>query len=70
MGLLQRKTRLGTLIETVGGAQLPAAVGSALANVRPPKAVKSGLTAAVALTAGSAAVSAMRKRGESAERGR
>ena len=70
MGLLQRKTRLGALIETVGAAQLPAAVGSALSGVRPRMAVKSGRTAAVALTAGSAAVSALRKRSASAERDR
>ena len=68
MGLLQRKTKLGALMETVGAAQLPAVVGSALSGVRPPKAVKSGLTAAVALTAGSAALSALRKRSERDDR--
>ena len=57
-------------METVGAAQLPAVVGSALAGARPPKAVKSGLTAAVALTAGSAALSALRKRSENAEHDR
>ncbi len=70
MGLLQRKTKLGALMETVGAAQLPAVVGSALSGVRPPKAVKSGLTAAVVLTAGSAALSALRKRSETAEHDR
>jgi hypothetical protein len=64
MGLLHRKTRLGQVVKAVGSAQLPAAVGSALADIRPPKAVTSGLTAVVALTAGSAGVSALRRRSE------
>jgi hypothetical protein len=64
MGLLQRRTRLGQVVKTIGDAQLPSAVTSALGEVRgrPPKAVASGLAAAVAVTAGSAAVSALRRR--------
>jgi hypothetical protein len=67
MGLLQRRTRLGQVVKTVGDTQLPSAVASALSDVRvrPPKAVASGLAAAVAVTAGSAAVSALRRRDES-----
>ena len=49
-------------LKAVGDAQLPSAVGSALDDIRPPKAVKSGLAAAVAAHRGSAAVSAMRRR--------
>jgi hypothetical protein len=66
MGLLQRRTKLGKLVKDAGDAHLPAALGSALSGVRvrPPKAVTSGLGAVAALTAGSAAISALRRRSE------
>ena len=52
MGLLHRKTRAEQLLKAVGASQLP----SALAGIRPPKAVTSGLAAAAVVTAGSAGV--------------
>ena len=64
MGLLQRRTRLGKLVKAAGGVQVPPDVSSALSRARPPKAVASGLSAVVALTAASAGVSAMRRRGD------
>ena len=68
MGLLQRRTKLGQIVKDVSDSQLPAALASALSGirVRPPKAVTSGATALAALTAGSAAVSALRRRSEQA----
>jgi hypothetical protein len=68
MGLLQRRTRLDRVLKAVGGSQLPSAVGSALTGIRPPKAVTSGLAAAAVVTAGSAGVSAMRRRAEESRR--
>lgn len=64
MRLRKRRNRLEQLLKDAGDA--PAALGSALADVRvrPPKAVASGLAAVVAVTAGSAGVSALRRRGE------
>jgi hypothetical protein len=68
MGLLQRRTRIDQVLKAVGGSQLPSAVRSALADIRPPKAVTSGLAAAAVVTAGSAGVSAMRRRAEESRR--
>ena len=69
MGLLHRRTRVDQVLKAVGDAsQLPSAVGSALADIRPPKAVTSGLAAAAVLTASSAGVSAMRRRAEGSRR--
>ena len=65
--LLDRRTGLGRLVKRVGDSELPATVKSSLAEVHPPKAVKSGLAAGggpIGLTAGSAAVSARRRRSE------
>jgi hypothetical protein len=62
MGLLQRRTRLGQVVKAIEGVQLPSAVGSALAGLRPPRAVKSGATTVVAVTTASAAISALRRR--------
>ena len=70
MGLLQRKTKLGALIETVGAAQLPAAVGSALSG-RP--AAEGGQVRADGRRrahGGQRRLSALRKRSENAERDR
>ena len=68
MGLLHRRTMLGQVLKDVSDSQLPAALGSALSriHVRPPKAVASGVTALAVMTAGSAAVSALRRRTERA----
>ena len=68
MGLLRRRTRVDQVLKAVGAAQLPSAAGSALANIRPPKAVTSGLAAAAVVTASSAGVSAMRRRAEGSRR--
>ena len=68
MGLLQRRTRVDRVLKAVGGSQLPSAVGSALTGMRPPKVVTSGLAAAAVVTAGSAGVSAMRRRAEESRR--
>ena len=64
MELLQRRTRLGRVLKTAGDSQVGSALGSALRDVRvrPPKGVAPGLAAAAAVTAGSAAVSALRRR--------
>ena len=64
MRLRKRRNRLEQLLKDAGDA--PATLGSALADarVRPPKAVASGLAAVLAVTAGSAGVSALRRRGE------
>jgi len=64
---LYRRTPLGALVNRAGDGRLPATVRSSLPEVHPPKAVKSGLAAAgglIGLTAGSAAVSARRRRSE------
>ena len=64
MGVFQRKTRLGKAVEAIGDIPLPEPLRAGLAGARPPKAVLSGLTGAAALTAASAAISALRRRGE------
>ena len=64
---LRRRTRFEKLVKTAKDAKLPAGVGSAVSDIHPPKAVKSGATAVVAATAASAAISTLRRR---LERGR
>lgn len=67
MGLLQRRTALGRIVKPVSDSQLPSAVVSKVGELRPPKAMKSGVTAVgglIGLAAGSAAVSALRRRSE------
>ena len=67
MGLLRRRTALGRLVKPVAELGVPALLVSKVADMHPPKAVKTGLTAAgglAGLTAGSAAVSALRRRSE------
>lgn len=59
---LRRRTRLEKAVKAARDARLPAGVGSAVSDIHPPKAVKSGATAVVAATAASAAVSALRRR--------
>jgi hypothetical protein len=64
MGLLHKRTRLGQALKDASDARLPGALTSALGDVRlaSPKAAATGVTAALAVTAGSAAVSALRRR--------
>jgi hypothetical protein len=67
--LPRRRTGLARRVKRVSDLQLPATVKSSVAKVHPPKAVMSGLAAVaglIGLTAGSAAVSARRRRSESA----
>jgi hypothetical protein len=59
MRLFRRKTRLEQAVKSVADVRLP----SALTDALPPKAVKSGVTAAAVVTAASAGISALRKRG-------
>jgi hypothetical protein len=59
---LRRRTRFEKAVKTVRDAKLPAGLRSAVSDVQPPKAVKSGAIAVAAATAASAAVSALRRR--------
>jgi len=68
--LLHRRTTFARRVKRAGNSGLPATVKSSLADVHPPKAVKSGLAAVgglIGLTAGSAAVSARRRRSEGSQ---
>jgi hypothetical protein len=63
--LLTRRTTLGRAVERVGGTDLPSTLRRRVHAQ--PKTVKSGLAAVgglIGVTAGSAAVSARRRRGE------
>jgi hypothetical protein len=57
---LRRQTRLEKAMKAA--RNVPSAVGSALNDRQPPKAVKSGVTAVAAVTATSAVISAVRRR--------
>jgi hypothetical protein len=59
---LRRRTRFEKVVKTARDAKLPASLGSAVSDIHPPKAVKSGATAVVAATAASAGISALRRR--------
>jgi hypothetical protein len=59
---LRRRTRFQKVVKKAREAKLPAGVESAVSDIHPPKAVKSGATAVVAATAASAAISALRRR--------
>jgi hypothetical protein len=70
--LLHRRTGFGRMVKRVSDSELPATIKSSLPEVHPPKAVKGGLAAAgglIGLTAGSAAVSARRRRSERSRSG-
>jgi hypothetical protein len=56
---LRRRTRFERMIKA---ARLPSGVESAVADFRPSKGVKSGVSAVVAATAASAVISAARRR--------
>ena len=58
---LRRRTRFEKAVKAARD-QLPSGVRSAVSDLHPPKAVKSGATAVVAATATSAAISALRRR--------
>ena len=64
---LRRRTRFEKLVKTARDVKLPANLQSAVPDIHPPKAVKTGAGAAVAATAASAAISALRR---SLDRGR
>ena len=51
---LRRRTRFEKAVKAAGDAKLPARVQSAVSDIQPPKAVKSGAGAIVAATAASA----------------
>ena len=59
---LRRRTRLEKVVKATRDAKLPSRVRSALDDIQPPKGVKSGVTAVVAATAASAAISVVRRR--------
>jgi hypothetical protein len=56
---LRRRTRFEKMARA---AKLPSGVESAVSDIHPPRAVKSGAAAVVAATAASAAISAVRRR--------
>lgn len=58
----RRRTRLERAVKAAGDVDLR----SAVPDIHPSKAVKSGVTAVVATTAASAAISAVRRRMEGA----
>jgi hypothetical protein len=59
---LRRRTRFEKVVKAARDAKLPSGVQSAVSDIHPPRAVKSGATAVVAATAASAAISALRRR--------
>jgi hypothetical protein len=61
---LRRRTPLEKTVKAARDVRLPSGVSSALNDVHPPKALKSGATAVVAVTATSAVISALRRRSE------
>ncbi len=61
---LRRRTRFERAVKVARDAHLPSGVRSALPDIRTPKGVTSGVTAVVATTAASAAISALRRRVE------
>jgi hypothetical protein len=62
----RRRTRFERVVEAARNANLPSSIRSAVPDIHPSKGVKSGLTAVVATTAASAAISAVRRRMEGA----
>ena len=61
---LRRRTPLEKVAKAARDLELPAALRPSLSDIHAPKAVKSGATAVVAVTAASAAISAVRRRVE------
>jgi hypothetical protein len=59
---LRRRTRYEKAVKAARDAKLPASVGSAVSDIHPPRAVKSGAGAVLAATAASAMISALRRR--------
>jgi hypothetical protein len=62
----RRRTRFDRVVKAARDGDLPSAIRSALPDIHPSKGVKSGVTAVVATTAASAAISAVRRRMEGA----
>ena len=62
----RRRTRFERVVKAARDANLPSDIRSAVPDIHPSKGVKSGVTAIVATTAASAAVSAVRRRAEGA----
>jgi hypothetical protein len=61
----RRRTRFERVVKAAGDADL-AGIRSAMPDIRTSTGVKSGVTAVVATTAASAAISALRRRTEGA----
>jgi hypothetical protein len=62
----RRRTRFERVVKAAGDANLASGIRSAVPDIHPSKGVKSGVTAVVATTAASAAISALRRRTEEA----
>jgi hypothetical protein len=71
MQVRRKRSTVGRLVKPFSDLQLPRTVSSRAPEVHPPKAVKWGVAAAgglIGLTAGSAAVSELRRRSEGSRR--
>jgi hypothetical protein len=64
----RRRTRFEKAVRTVRDAKLPSGLRSAVSDMQPPKAVKSGAIAVAGATAASAVISALRRRLEEEQR--
>jgi hypothetical protein len=62
----RRRTRFERVVKAARDGNLPSGIRSAVPDIHPSKGVKSGVTAVVATTAASAAISALRRRMEGA----
>jgi hypothetical protein len=65
---LRRRTRFEKAVKTARDARVPSSIRSAVSDINPPKAVKSGAIALGAATAASAGISALRRRLEEGQR--
>jgi hypothetical protein len=59
---LRRRTPFEKAVKAARDAKLPSSVGSAVSDIHPSRALKSGAGAIVAAIATSAAISALRRR--------
>lgn len=62
----RRRTRLERAVKAARDANLPSDIRAAVPDIHPSRGVRSGVTAVVATTAASAAISALRRRMEGA----
>lgn len=67
---LRRRTRFEKAVKTARDANPAAGLRSAVSDIHPPRAVKSGAGAVLAATAASAVVSALRRRLDEGRSGR